>query len=104
MLALLLLVLLSFGVTIWLMHEKTLPDEYAKWAQGWTAGILTSLTLAMNRSAEKPHALAPGTTEATLRVQPPIPAGSVPVLSVTQKPEEKPAEKAVDPGTPLKGQ
>lgn len=42
------LVLISLGVTIGIMHEARLPDEYAKWAQGFTAGLLSSLTLAMN--------------------------------------------------------
>lgn len=94
MLILFFMVLLSFSVTVFIMHEKAIPDEYAKWAQGWTAGLLTSLTLAMNRSAEKPHQLAPGTTEATLRVQPPAPAlPIIPPAPVIPGAEEK----SVDP-------
>ena len=76
MLILLGLVLASLFLTILLMHEKAIPDEYAKWAQGFTEGLLTSLTLAMNRPAEKPHQLAPGTMEKTLRVEPPLPKES----------------------------
>lgn len=40
-------VLLSFTVTVWIMHENKIPDEYAKWTQGFTEGLLTGLTLAM---------------------------------------------------------
>lgn len=100
MLILFFMVLLSFSVTVFIMHEKTIPDEYAKWAQGWTAGLLTSLTLAMNRSAEKPHQLAPGTTEATLRVQPPvpvIPASSALAGTISTVPVEATEDKPVDP-------
>lgn len=39
--------IVAFGATIVLMHETKIPDEYAKWAQGFTEGILTGLTLAM---------------------------------------------------------
>lgn len=67
------LVIVSFLTTVILMHEKSIPDEYAKWAQGFTEGMVTGLTLAMNRTAEKPHPLAPGTMEQTLRVEPPTP-------------------------------
>lgn len=51
------LVIVSLSLTILIMHEKSLPDEYAKWAQGWTGGLLTGLTLAMNNSASanRPH-------------------------------------------------
>ena len=57
MLILLALVLLSLCMTVVLMHENAIADEYAKWAQGFTEGLLTSLTLAMNLEllADKPH-------------------------------------------------
>lgn len=80
------LVIISLGMTIAIMHEKSLPDDYAKWAQGFTAGILSGLMLAMNRPAEKPHPLAPGTTEATLRQEPPVSA-SQPKIEIKTVPE-----------------
>lgn len=82
-LVLLFLVVMSFGATLLIMHEQKEPDEYAKWAQGFTAGLLTSLTLAM-KAPDKPHALAPGTTEATLRTEPPAPIVLTPTKEETK--------------------
>lgn len=84
---LLFLVLTGLAVTIVIMHEKSIPDEYAKWAQQFTEGLLGALMLAMNRPQEKPHPLAPGTQEVTLRNEPPVPKMEVtPIVDEPNKP------------------
>ena len=37
----------SFAATVILMHEEVIADKYVIWLQGWDAGILTSLGVAL---------------------------------------------------------
>ena len=55
-LILLICFVVSFTVTLVIMHEQKIPDEYAKWGQEFTAGIFAAMTLAMNISPKAtPH-------------------------------------------------
>lgn len=42
-----LLLILSLASTLVLMHEEIIADKYVIWLQGWDAGLLTSLGVAL---------------------------------------------------------
>ena len=51
-LALFAVLILSFIATVVLMHEEGILDKYVTWLEGWDAGVLTSLGVALQGSAQ----------------------------------------------------
>ena len=51
------ILMVSLLATIILMHEEVIADKYVIWLEGWDAGILTSLGVALksDQSASKNH-------------------------------------------------
>jgi hypothetical protein len=81
--ALLYIVTVSMVLTFILMHEDKIDDKYVTFFGGFLTGAFSTLTLALKGAVDKPHVLAPGTTEATLRVEPPAP-----VAPITEPPKK----------------
>lgn len=42
------LLMVSLFATLVLMHEEIIADKYVIWLEGWDAGLLTSLGVALN--------------------------------------------------------
>jgi hypothetical protein len=96
--SLMFVVLVGLTLMVVLMHEQKIDDKYVTWFEGFVAGGFSAWTLALKGAPiDKPHELAPGTTEATLRVEPPMPpmppmppTGTIPVeVPVVPNEQEK---------------
>ena len=98
----------SIALLVILMHEDKIDDKYVTWMEGFVAGVFSAWTLALNRPADKPHTLAPGTMEQTLRVEPPspvvVPAVPVPAPDQEVKPVDSLAFRRPAEQEPPKGQ